>query len=92
MANEATFRMTPLKLEILMHYHRNVADRADDDPAVKSAVLDLLNVALLERTGKIDPAFTLAERGRTYVEAVLATPLPVPAWKMPPVEDWQKAS
>ncbi|WP_226623101.1 winged helix-turn-helix domain-containing protein [Brucella anthropi] len=74
--------MTPYMLEILMHHHcsRSAFSR-ETAPAYKSTVDELVKLGLLER---IEFGFVQStERGRAYLDMVLATPLPVPGFYDP---------
>jgi hypothetical protein len=83
--------MSPLEIEILLHYYCLPTDYRDGDfsaPAVKNAIerfRDELN--LLEPTQSMDvyhdPHYRITERGRVFVEALCNMPLPVKQWVMP---------
>lgn len=86
--------MSPLELDILLHYHARTNEYADGDPYVMTApaVRDAINRFVGEdgllkyrdrqQSGR-SGTYELTERGRVYVEHVLALPLPVQTWKMP---------
>lgn len=79
--------MTPLQLEILLHYYACANDFRDGDfsaPAVREAIdrfkaSEMLTINI-ERSAA---TYMLTERGRVYVEAVLVVPLPEKRWVMP---------
>ena len=83
--------MSPLEIEILLHYYYCPVDYQGGDisaPAVKNAIerfRDELN--LLEPTQSMDvyhdPHYRITERGRVFVEALCNMPLPVKQWVMP---------
>jgi hypothetical protein len=79
--------MTPLAIEILMHYHTRPGDYRDGDfsaPAVRE-LIDRFNGhdALLEASTDIRTSYRLSKRGEVCIEALQAIPLPVQAWIMP---------
>ena len=84
--------MSPLEIEILLHYYSDFqTDYQDGDfsaPSVQDAIerfRDELN--LLEPTQSMDvyhdPHYRITERGRVFVEALCNMPLPVKTWFMP---------
>src|SRR3990167_7355510 len=83
--------MSPLEIEILLHYYYCQGDYQDGDfsaPAVKNAIerfRDEYN--LVEPTQSMDvyhdPHYRITERGRVFVEALCNMPLPVKTWVMP---------
>lgn len=81
--------MSPLMIEILLHYFARTNDYRDGDFSA-SAVRDAItwfheHEHLLEQTpvGPRHAAYVLTDRGRVYVEALLSVPLPVQKWVMP---------
>lgn len=86
MGQETPFKMTPIKLEILMHYDRCLDDYRNGDfgnADVRYAIDDLVKAKLIDPTPSKYASFVLSDRGRCYVDALLAIPLPVPVWAMP---------
>lgn len=82
--------MTPLKIEILLHYNTRPGDYRGGDfsaPAVMSAIDSFLRkeIGLLQPTSneQISTSYELTERGKVYIAALLAMPLPVCRWVMP---------
>lgn len=94
--------MTPLLIEIVLHYHCRADDYRGGDysaPAVREGIDWLRDEArLIEFVpedarslsrgtwGYIPAAYRLTERGKTYVEALQSMPLPVQVWVMPKEE------
>lgn len=77
--------MTPLQIEILLHYHCSPDDYRGGDfsaQAVKESIVKLVNDRLLERI-EADRTWELTERGRAMVEFLCAVPLPVAKWVLP---------
>ena len=82
--------MSPLEIEILLHYYRLPTDYRGGDftPEVKNAI-ELLRdeYNLLELTHSMDefcvPHYTITERGSVFVEALCNMPLPIKMWVMP---------
>lgn len=77
--------MTPLQIEILLHYNCGSTDYRDGDfsaPAVSEALRQFQVEDLLEPTFKTgvgvmpQPKFALTDRGSAYVAALQAVPLP----------------
>ena len=83
--------MSPLEIEILLHYYCCPTDYRDGDfsaPAVQDAIERFRDeINLLEPTQSMDvyhdPHYRITERGRVFVEALCNMPLPVKTWVMP---------
>lgn len=80
--------MTILQLEILLHYGASQSDYRDGDfssPAVREAINMFRDeLGMLETPGRGRcQAYGLTERGRVFVAALKAVPLPVQTWVMP---------
>ncbi len=81
--------MSPLQIEIMLHYHTRLGDYRDGDfdaPAVRDAMEDFVTVGLLRRTDNPIPAtpiYEATEATHVYVKALCAVPLPVKRWVMP---------
>ena len=80
--------MTPLEIEILLHYYSRGDDYRDGDfsaPAVRSAIDSFRGVLglLQENPGKGGGAYHITERGKVYVAALMDVPLPEQRWVMP---------
>ncbi len=79
--------MTPLEIEILLHYYTRAAgDYRDGDfsaPAVKD-VIDWFKGSLLEdNPDDAGTAYRITDRGRAYIEALTDVQLPIQKWVMP---------
>lgn len=81
--------MTPFELDILLHYFAC----ADDHPVVHrnppiwpetrdAFIAEDLMADNLPDSGRT-ATYRLTERGRAYIEFVLAVPLPVNTWQLP---------
>lgn len=81
--------MTPLDLEIILYYNSRLTDYRDGDlssPAVVSSVKMLLETGILIQATERDLLkYTISEKGRFYVRALCAVPLPVATWTIPTV-------
>lgn len=82
--------MTPLQLEILLHYYASLGDYREGDfsaPAVRKAIDDFKGPLGLLRPAKENTSrgscYVITERGRTFLNHVLELPLPVQTWVMP---------
>ena len=80
--------MTPLQIEMLLHYYSRADDYRDGDfsaPAVREALEGFKRDELLA-ADQADPprtCYVITERGRVYVEALRAVPMPERRWVMP---------
>jgi len=77
--------MTPLEIEILLHYYTRVDDYRDGDfsaPAVASAIGRFVNRLNLLETSSDDSAarYVATSRAVAYVEMLKEVPLPVEMW------------
>jgi len=83
--------MTPLEIEILMHYYIYSTDYLDgvfDITPIQDAIEHLRDESkLLEPTHLTnvyhDPHYRLTERGYAYIQALCNVPLPIQIWVMP---------
>lgn len=79
--------MTPLEIEILLHYATRATDYRNGDfsaPAVRDAVERFVGAGLLvERDPGQTPLYWMLERGHAYVDALCKLPLPVQVWVIP---------
>jgi hypothetical protein len=74
--------MTPLEIEILLHYHRDIDEPANlDAPAVKEALNKFVRAGILglREDGTHWAVSTALE---LYIDAVCAVPLPVRVWQL----------
>lgn len=85
--------MSPLELQILIHYYGCANDFRDGDfsaPAVREAIDNFVKVTKLlcfdSRTDRT-AAYVLTPKGRAYVKALCQTPLPVCVWTVPKSSD-----
>lgn len=86
--------MTPLQIEILLHYYTRTDDYREGDfsaPAVCEAINDFRDrpdgpLISQEQVICRHACYALTERGKVFVEAILSLPLPVQEWVMP--ERW----
>lgn len=81
--------MTPLEIEIVLHYHSRANDYRDGDhsvPAVSDAIAHFCGAfELLEETPLgMGAKYRLTDRGRVYAEALVKLPLPALRWMYPP--------
>lgn len=76
--------MTPLKIEMMLHYYTSATDYRDGDfsaPAVREAINWFRDEAGMlaandPKAGK-DTAYSITEKGKFYVEYICSVPLPV---------------
>lgn len=79
--------MTPLDIEILLHYHSRANDFRDGDftaPAVAETIDSFRFAKDLLQSDNLGPRkYKLTERGDAHVLALLNLPLPVAVWVTP---------
>ncbi len=87
--------MTPLEIEIILHYYCSAEDYRNGDhsaPAVKCALNRFLEDGLLvhegfnvERfdDGRIRARYKVTDRALTYIAALESVPFPNQVWRMP---------
>lgn len=82
--------MTPLELQIVIHYYGCADDFRGGDfspPAVREAIDWMTRAGLLRKRGDGDDpgesTYLIDARGRAYVEALCQTPLPEQRWVVP---------
>lgn len=78
-------QMTPLHLEILFHWYQSNEPFRTDTVAVLQFTNELLNNEILNdyipnRPGKL---YEVSQKGKAYIEMILATPLPEYAYVDP---------
>jgi len=73
--------MTPLEIQIMLHYYYSPNDYNLQPPAVQEAVARFLDKDLL-RLGSIT-LYEITERGMAYVEMLKKVPLPICKWVAP---------
>lgn len=81
-------RMTPLHMEILLHYNCRPGDWDCPTQTHSDYVMEHLKAGLLEPYK--DPArqkFCISERGEFWLNAALNLPLPVSKWEIPKESD-----
>lgn len=77
--------LTPLHLEILIHYHASPHVFPRSSQCSDNYTRHLVSLGLLENAG-VDvfdgckAPFQLTEKGRAWLERVLSTPMPKQAW------------
>ena len=77
--------MTPLLIEIMLHYHCRADDYRDGDfraPAVREGIDWLRDDAKMieHQSGDRTNMYRLTERGKAYVEYLQMIPLPTASW------------
>lgn len=85
--------MTPLEIDIIMHYYCRADDYREGDftaPAVRETINRFRDELGLLEPNKRDrqfcepsAAYQLTERGRVFIDALMKVPLPVQKWVMP---------
>lgn len=78
--------MSPLKLTILLHYYASSEDFDPGNPNISMFLNELFNEGLLDESVKddnIDETYHyLTDKGRAYIDYILATPLPTMKWEI----------
>ena len=83
--------MTPLHIDILLHYYTRPGDYRDGDfsaPAVKEYVGWLAGNDLISSAHCKVEKYEITDRGRALVDAICDTPLPINKWVVP-ARPWQ---
>lgn len=80
--------MTPLEIEILLHYHCCASDYRDGDfsaPAVREAMDRFVATGLLREVWNLQRSirYEPTEGCRVFVEALCRAPAPVQKWVIP---------
>lgn len=82
--------MTPFEISIMLHYYTRVDDFRCGDfsaQAAGDALTSFLDLGLLREVpyteGGRAADYGITDRGRAYVEALKAVPLPIQKWVMP---------
>lgn len=81
--------MTPLQITMMLHYHALAQPYALHEPqhARSPAVFEQRSSLIRDEMLALDPdsmsGYRVTERGRAYVEALCALPLPIKKWIMP---------
>jgi hypothetical protein len=91
-------RVSPVKLEVLLHYHYSpecLAEVSDNkqSPSVEDAIRFWLKQEMLILTKDDDcengdgelywNVYTTTEKGKVYIEGLCRMPFPVPSWSIP---------
>ena len=74
-----TRRWSPVEIETLLRvfYYASYYEQAPHTPATEAAIKTLLNCRLIDRKPMNDKDYFATERGRTLVDMLCETPLPV---------------
>jgi hypothetical protein len=86
--------MSPLQIEIVLHYYYSPEDWRDGEwnDELREMIRDLAEtMALIEIDPRSHPiglgyrpgTYRITERGRVYVEALKAMPIPIQTWHVP---------
>jgi hypothetical protein len=82
--------MTPLEIDILLHYYSRGGDYREGDfsaPAVREAIDNFSKrEEMLRPCESGSRTYALSERGMAYVDALMRLPLPRRVWLMPSLE------
>jgi len=66
--------MSPFELEVILHYYYTSIEMATESRSLlASTIAKFIECELLEQ---FDEGFNVTKRGKTYIEAILALPLP----------------
>ena len=88
--------MTPLHIEILLHYNRGVGDYRDGDfsaTAVNEYIKQLESDELIAMAGKMsgDSIYKVTDRGMFFLDAICNLPLPAAKWEMKWEINWNES-
>lgn len=72
--------MTPFELDVLLHYYGHADDHPhmfNPPPIWRETILRFIQEAVLQENAVINgQLYSLTERGRCYIDYILALPLP----------------
>ncbi len=79
--------MSPLQINILLHYHAHVDDYCGKhfSSAAKEFIEEFLRNGMLRENTKSDQysrLYELSDRGKAYVRALMEVPLPQCVWRI----------
>ena len=93
--NEEIRDMTPIQIEIMLHYNSRTNDygQADDNfdaPAVQQTISWFIEADLLEPNPVASPEedgpkYRITKKGLAYIDGLRNLPLPVCEWRIPAV-------
>lgn len=72
-------KLTPLHLEILLHHFVSTVAFRHDNECVQNARNDLMTLELLD-SYEASGFFLVTDKGKAWLEHVLATPMPTHKW------------
>lgn len=80
--------MTPLELEILLHYYSRAIDYREGDfssSAVEEAICKFINEGMLEDRKADDPKwkYKMTHKGYFFIDYIRNVPLPEMYWRIP---------
>jgi hypothetical protein len=90
-----TSKVTPIKLEVLLHYHYSSESysegKTESSPATEEAVRFWLNNQMLElspdedddNSDLCDNRYITTDKGKVYIEALCSMSFPIPSWSIP---------
>jgi hypothetical protein len=77
--------MSPFQIRIVLHYFYSPEEfRNDVGTIAESAIHEVADMGLLEVNSSQEPRWRITDKGRAYVGFLMAVPLPVQTWGMPP--------
>jgi hypothetical protein len=88
--------MTPLMIQILLHYHSVDGPYAEHNPghrdsiAVRDQTAALLRDEMIVSDKQAAAGFRVTERGSTWVRAICYVPLPIMNWVVPKAKSRRK--
>jgi hypothetical protein len=73
--------MSPLDLEVLIHYHCNpYQHHRHDSPCVADATKTFFMDGIIDKSNKTGSGYTTTEKGRAWLAMILKTPYPTQCW------------
>lgn len=78
--------MTPLEINVLLHIHcvaEPIENLGSHSSAQRDAVTWFKTEGLIQSDTESGCAYSLTDRGRAYVQFLMAMPLPVAKWTIP---------
>lgn len=77
--------MSPMMIRVMLHFYamREPYSGPDSAKAANQAIAELCSYGLLKESPDTINDYVATDKGRVYVEALIAVPLPVQTWVIP---------
>lgn len=75
--------MTPLQIEMMLHFHLSPVPYPRRSAAAEDALQWFREEGLVQEPASMEKSVSLSNRGRAYVQFLIAMPLPAASWHLP---------